>query len=70
MTTEKPKLSPDYKRISDIPESEREEFRKWMWMTGQTCPMVDGEGPCVYTWDYERWKKIKRRGYELVEEWD
>jgi len=24
-------------------------------MYGQTMPLVEGEGPCSYSWDFERW---------------
>ena len=40
-----------YVKSSEIPESLREDFRKWMY--GQTCTFIDNE-VCYYSWDWER----------------
>jgi hypothetical protein len=54
-----PKVTPSFPRIRDLPEAEREPFRKWL--AGQTVPLMDGipdgEQDCYYSWDYKRWKE-------------
>jgi len=46
---------------SDIPKEYREGFGKWM--RGQTSPMIEGEkGMCSYSWDWERWVRLKFDG--------
>jgi len=42
-----------YVRNSDIPKEYKNEFDEWMY--GQTMPLIEGEGPCSYSWDFERW---------------
>jgi len=40
-----------YVKSSEIPESLKEDFRKWMF--GQTCSYIDNE-IVYYSWDWER----------------
>lgn len=46
-------------RIKDLPEKEREPFRKWL--TGQTVPLITSlaydEQDAYYPWDYKQWKR-------------
>lgn len=48
-----------YPRLRDLPEAEREAFKKRL--TGQTVPVVHGvpmdEQDFYYPWDYDRWKR-------------
>ncbi len=48
-----------YPRIRNLPTEEQEPFSKWL--TGQTCPWIEGESiedqDAYYPWDYARWKK-------------
>lgn len=47
-----------YIRISELPESERPVFQRWL--SGQTQPLVHGLEPpfdAAYSWDYARWKE-------------
>ena len=49
-----------YVKDSDIPKEYRDEFGKWM--RGQTCPVIEGEDWCSYSWDFERWVKLTLDG--------
>lgn len=46
-------------RIKDLPEAEREPFRKFL--SGQTCPLITSlsydEQDAYYPWDYKQWKR-------------
>jgi hypothetical protein len=48
-------------RIRDLPEKEREPFRKAL--AGQTVPLVENvsieEQDFYFPWDYDRWKQGK-----------
>lgn len=39
--------------IDDIPEPWREQFLQYQY--GSQCPVVDGLGPCAYSWDWKKW---------------
>jgi len=53
----------EYMLISDLPESEAVDLRKWM--DGKTTTIIEEEGEnkfnCVYYWDYERWLRLRRK---------
>lgn len=46
-------------RIKNLPKNEQKPFRKWL--SGQTCPLIDGlayeEQDAFYPWDYDQWKR-------------
>ena len=47
-----------FSRIRDLPTEEQAPFKKWL--SGQTCPWIDGLPPeeqdGYYEHDYQRWK--------------
>jgi hypothetical protein len=58
-------------RLRDLPESERTAFEEWL--RGQTVPIdpslpdTPEEQDCYYMHDYERWKGLRRTGWNV---WD
>lgn len=54
---------PQWPRIRDLPEDEREPFSEWL--IGQTCPDIEGaplaEQDGYYRHDYESWKRLTFR---------
>jgi len=47
--------------FNEVPENYKEDFSKWLY--GQTMPMIPGlERNAVYSWDWERYYKMKTRG--------
>lgn len=59
----KPKTQ--WPRLRDLPENEREVFGRWL--TGQTCPVIQGEPDSeqdgYYQHDYETWKSRSKHFY-------
>lgn len=45
-----------YVRISELPQLMQDPFRKWM--SHQTCPLVEGAPDAVYSWDWERYRRM------------
>jgi len=49
---------PPFPRLRDLNEEEREPFKQWL--SGQTCPWIDGlpswEQDAYFPWDYLDWK--------------
>ena len=53
-----------YIRIIDIPNPYRSEFVSDSY--GSTCPLIPEEGECHYSWDWEKWLRIRfRESYKL-----
>jgi len=52
---------PAFPRIRNLPKVERAPFKKWL--TGQTCPWLEGvpdsEQDAYYPWDFFEWKRRK-----------
>jgi hypothetical protein len=44
---------PYFVRIEEIPEPLRSEFQKAL--RGSACPVLTGEGPLAYAWDWTAW---------------
>ncbi|MCB1714139.1 MAG: hypothetical protein KDK05_03295 [Candidatus Competibacteraceae bacterium] len=54
-----------YVRISELPATVQEVFTRWMY--GQTAPLLPEAPDAVYSWDWERFKEMRRTGLEV---WD
>lgn len=44
---------PYFVRIEEIPEPLRSGFKEAL--RGSACPVLTGEGPLAYAWDWEAW---------------
>lgn len=57
-----------YVRLSDIPEPYQTEFANDSY--GSTCPLIDNEGECHYTWDWLKWLGFRfRPSYQPRHSW-
>lgn len=54
--------TPQWPRIRNLPEMDREPFSKWLNEFGQTRPLIEGETDedqdGYYTHDYKRWRAV------------
>jgi len=46
-----------YIRIGDLPQPDQQPFQAWM--ANQTKPLIDGVDDACYSWDYERWQRVR-----------